>query len=178
MASPARAVLIPLALIAFSAGAAAQQRREAAAHEHGHGKLNIVIDGGNIQVELDAPAHDILGFEHQPKTKEQKAKLEKAVAVLKDAAKVYGLPADAGCALSKAEAGLEQPKAGESEHADFNATATFACTAIAKVRQIDLGLFKAFPEADKLDITIIGPKGQATASATRKSARVDLGKVN
>ena len=57
-------------------------------------------------------------------------------------------------------------------------SATFACTAIAKVRQIDLGLFKAFPEADKLDITIIGPKGQATASATRKSARVDLGKVN
>jgi hypothetical protein len=178
MASRVRTALIPLALVAFTAGAQAQQRREAGAHEHGHGKLNIVIDGGNIQFELDAPAHDILGFEHQPKTKEQQARLETAVAALKDAGRIYGLAADAGCTLSKAEAGLEQPEAGGSGHADFNATAVFSCTAIAKLRQIDLGLFKAFPDADKLDITIVGPKGQTTASATRKSARIDLGKVN
>lgn len=173
----AKAALVAAVLVALASGAPAQQRREAGAHAHGHGKLDIVIDGDTIQIGLDAPAHDILGYEHQPKTKEQAARLDKAVAALKDAGSIYRLPADAGCTLAKAEAGLEQPQDGGGEHADFNATATFSCTAIARLGQIDLDFFKAFPGADKLDITIIGPKGQATASASRKSPRVDLGKV-
>jgi hypothetical protein len=36
------------------------------AHEHGAIKLNIVIDGKDIEFEIDGPSESFLGFEHSP----------------------------------------------------------------------------------------------------------------
>lgn len=166
------------------AGAASAQeaRRELGPHVHGSGKLEIAIEGDRVSLDLDTPAHDIIGFEHAPQTPEQTKVLDAAVAKLKDAASVFRMTPDANCKLEKAEAGLEKPEAGESTgtaepeaHADFNGTFVFACGAIGKLKAIDLGYFAAFPEAAKLDITIISPKGQTTRQATREAPRIDLG---
>jgi hypothetical protein len=53
------------------------------AHEHGHGHLNLVLDGNQLMIELQAPAADLVGFEHAAKSDEEKAQYAKAMAQLK-----------------------------------------------------------------------------------------------
>jgi len=55
------------------AGASYAQQRQAGAHEHGRGTLNIALEGTRLSMELEAPGADIVGFEHRAKTKKQKA---------------------------------------------------------------------------------------------------------
>ena len=38
------------------------------AHEHGVSKLNLVIEGKRLEMELGSPGSDIVGFEHAPAT--------------------------------------------------------------------------------------------------------------
>lgn len=158
-------------------------RREAGAHVHGAGKLGIVIDGNTVSFDLDTPANDILGFEHPPKTTKEKAALQRAVAAFKDAGKVFGLSAAAGCRVTKAEAGLEEPEGagskeksaeGQEVHADFNSTVVFECRDVQKLKAIDFRYFTVFPYAQKLSVTLITQKGQASFEVTRSAPRLDL----
>ncbi|MEX5543051.1 ZrgA family zinc uptake protein, partial [Pseudomonas poae] len=34
------------------------------AHEHGVGRLNAVLDGQTLELELESPAMNLVGFEH------------------------------------------------------------------------------------------------------------------
>ena len=34
------------------------------AHEHGVAKLNVVLDDNTLELELDSPAMNLVGFEH------------------------------------------------------------------------------------------------------------------
>lgn len=51
-------------------------------HQHGHARMNMVIDGANIEMELISPAANILGFEYDAKTAEEKQILQKAQDIL------------------------------------------------------------------------------------------------
>ena len=54
-----------VALAVASTGAIAEEtRRELDAHQHGHGSLTIAIEGGQVQMALEVPGADIVGFEH------------------------------------------------------------------------------------------------------------------
>ena len=60
----------------------AQETRELGAHEHGHSALNIAIEGGQVAMELQAPGADIVGFEYEAISAEDRAKLDAAIAAL------------------------------------------------------------------------------------------------
>ena len=99
-----RTHLIIAAALAVSLPAiAAEEHRELGPHEHGHGKLNIAIEGNRVSMELEVPGADIVGFEHEASTPDQKAAVEKAKATLSDALAVFKLPAGAGCKLAEAQ---------------------------------------------------------------------------
>jgi len=63
-------IILPLtlcsALQAFSASAAEK-------HVHGEAELFIAIEGNKVLIEMESPADNFLGFEHVPRTKQQKA---------------------------------------------------------------------------------------------------------
>ncbi len=95
--------------------------RSAEAHEHGHSSLNMAIEGNTIELELVAPGADIVGFEYVAKSKEDKAKLEKATAKLKDVFSWMKIKGDAGCAVTKAAVEFETEEQhsahGKDDHA-------------------------------------------------------------
>lgn len=175
-------------LVLAGQSGAQETRRELGPHVHGTGRLDIVIDGNKLALDLDAPAHDIIGFEHAPGTPEQQAALDKATAALNDAASLFSPSSEAGCKLVKANAGLEQPEPADNSakkpsgeqhaHADINGSFEFECADITRLKAIKLGYFAAFPGAGKLEITISGPKSQATREATRGSPTIDLAGLN
>ena len=78
MKLPVTALLACLPLIVGSIALTADTKhREAGAHAHGHGKVNIAIEGQRLSIELEAPGADIVGFEHEAKTAAEKAAVKR-----------------------------------------------------------------------------------------------------
>ncbi|MEL0611072.1 zinc uptake protein ZrgA [Vibrio echinoideorum] len=59
-----------------------EEFRSHEAHVHGKVEVNIAQDGQELLVEVTAPGADVVGFEHAPKTAEQKKMFEQAIAQL------------------------------------------------------------------------------------------------
>jgi hypothetical protein len=196
--------------LAASASIGSAQHRQADAHEHGRGTLNIAIEGARLSMELEAPGADIVGFEHKAKTEQQKAAIEKAEQQLMEGEALFQLPAAAGCTLETSSAVLEgedhdheskehghkdhghkdsghkhrgdkgdkhaDAKADhDQEHSAFRAEYGFLCKAPAALASIVFDYFKVFAGAQKLDVTVITPKGQSKFEVSRTKPRIDLG---
>ena len=118
--------ITPIALgisLAISSFAYAEEGfRQHSAHVHGHVELNIAQDGKELLMEISAPGADVVGFEHAPKTSEQKHQLENAITTLKDVNNLFAFPASAGCvALNQSDAhtlegGDDHDKHDHDEH--------------------------------------------------------------
>jgi Protein of unknown function (DUF2796) len=107
--------------------AQADERRELGAHLHGHSTLQIVIEGGRVAMELEAPGMDIVGFEHAAATDAQKAALAEACSVLARPLELFAPPPEAGCevieaavelATEAAERTEDQEQAEDAPHAE------------------------------------------------------------
>lgn len=143
------------------------------AHEHGVAKLNVVLDGNTLELELDSPAMNLAGFEHAASSDADKAKVAAVRQQLEQPLKLFGLAAAAGCKEDQQE--LESPLFGDAAkaddhadehekghaHSDINAHYQFNCATPDKLAQIDLApLYKAFPATQKINVQLIGPNGQ------------------
>lgn len=193
------AIIAGLAVgLAAGSASAQESKRELGAHEHGHGTFNVAIDGKTVAIELIAPGADIVGFEHTPKTDEQKAKLAAAKAALEKIETVLELPGAAGCKVAKAE--VEAPyteekaakdshghghghddhgkKAGKDDdgeaHSEFHATYELTCSAPDALGQLKFAYFESFKGAEELAVTVVTPKGQKAFEATRAKSEVRL----
>ena len=138
------------------------------------GALNIAIEGNTVSRDFDAPGDDILGFETEAKTPEQKAALDAAIKTLSSPADLFVMPAAAGCKTATAKVEVNMSAAG---HSEFEGKYTLTCADPAKITDIDFKLFKAFPKADKVTVTVISAKGQQQFDATPKKPKVDLAGV-
>jgi hypothetical protein len=185
--------------LAATAGSGSAQHRQADAHEHGRGTLNIAIEGARVLMELEAPGADIVGFEHEARTEEQKAAMEKAEQQLMEGEALFKLPAAAGCTLVTSGAAREsgdhdhahgakddgkghahegdKVDHGESEHSTFRAEYTFECKSPAGLTGILFDYFQVFAGAQRLDVTVITPKGQSRFEVSRANPGIDLGGV-
>ncbi len=199
--------LLAFGLLLAGTAAAQDGRRQLDAHSHGEGRLAIAIEGNRLQMELDAPAADIVGFEHAPSTAKQHKTIADAAARLTKLTELITPSPEAGCAVTEAKVDLtglapakavkghahnhghkghshghdkpkDQAKAGAAEeHAEFRAVYTLECTTPASLKSLAFGYFKAFKGAEKLVVTMIGPKGQSSFEVTRKKPVLDLGGI-
>lgn len=78
------------------------------AHEHGHGNLNIAMEGDIVGLELRVPGADIVGFEHEANSAEDKAALKEATQKLVAPLSLFKPPAAAGCKVTSAKADFVQ----------------------------------------------------------------------
>jgi hypothetical protein len=189
-----RSIFIAAMFAACLPAVGAEEHRELGAHEHGVGRLNIAIEGKRISMELEVPGADIVGFEHEASTKEQKAAVKKAKSTLEGVLNVFKLPAEAKCKLAEAKVKIEtedhdNDKAGgksqakheeEKEgdhHSQFQATYAIDCAAPEKVTGIDFKYFELFPEARKLDINLATEKGQSHFEVSREQPQLKFGEI-
>jgi len=177
--------LLFLSGLAAAPSLAAEGHRELGAHEHGHGTLNIAIEGPKVTMELEAPGADIVGFEHAAKSRKEKAVVEEAVTQLKSPLALFTLPASAACRVTEAKVEVEKAghdhdakSAGAPEkddgHSEFHAEYALECASPANLTAIDFGYFRAFAGAEKLTVNVITPKGQNKFEVTRASPTLSL----
>lgn len=163
--------------------AQAESERELDAHEHGVGELNIAIDGTTVLIELTAPGADIVGFEYDAKTEQDLAAIEDAIALLAKPLDLIEFPQAAGCALTKASAGLEsdhedehvendhdhahdhdheehsENDSDEVSHTEFRAEYSMDCAAPDAIDRIDFTYFDVFSGARELEVQMITSSG-------------------
>jgi hypothetical protein len=177
-------------LLAGLACTVAPLAQAAGPHVHGIGALNLAVDGTEVFIELHSPAADVFGFEHAPRTAEQREQVAAAMDRLADGAALFRVPAEAGCELR--EAVPVSPFADEPDHAhdhgrhhhedhghegleahtDVSATYGFACAAAPA--WIEVGLFETFPGMQRLDVQLITVSGQGKAVLEPGASRLDL----
>lgn len=138
-----------------------------AAHQHGIGHLDLVLEGNQLVIELRAPAEDLLGFEHAPRTPEQQVQLTVLQDTLKQPEQLFALPAAAKCTLTSVELNsslfAEAPQAVPevaSQHADIQAQYQFSCAAVQHLQQLEVTLFQHFPGSQRLLLQAITPDSQ------------------
>ena len=168
--------------------ALAEEHRELGPHEHGHGTVNIAIEGNTIKMELEAPGDDIAGFEHDPSTPQEKKTLEEAKDKLSKPLDLFQPPAAAKCAAkgAKVEIVEEKHEAGEEEkdehgaeahHNAFHAEYTLECSAIKELKGMNFVYFAAFTNAQGLTVNFITGKSQSKFEVSRGAPKLDLSSV-
>ena len=95
------------------------------AHVHGQAALEIVAEGGTVQLNLYSPLENLLGFEHAPRTVEERRSAQAMVAKLHQADSLFVFTPAARCRLESAGLSsavlspdlLAAPVSGKSQHA-------------------------------------------------------------
>lgn len=189
----------PLLLCRFAlcalAGAIGPVSAQEPAHKHGAAELRIVVDGPQLQLALETPLDNLVGFEHAPRNDKQRTAVRAMAAKLRQpqelftptpaarctpgevslesavlAPELLGEKKSAGAAAGAQGATAHEkgpPKKGAGgEHADLDASFTWRCEAPAQLKGIDVGLMQAFPGLRKLDVQVVGPRGQSATQLT------------
>lgn len=162
------------------------------AHEHGAGKLNFAVDGNRVEIEVELPGVDVVGFEHAASTAEQKAAIKAAAVRLGDGLALFEFPKAAGCQQQSAEveapeaerdhdekhAGEDKEHAGEDagkeeeSHSEFHAHYQMNCAKPAALKSMTVKIFTLFPSVKELDAQIISPSGQSAQEITPQNTQI------
>ena len=153
----------------------------AGAHEHGIARLGLAVDGTVLTIDLQLPAESVFGFDHAPRSAEERAIAAEALDRLRTGgASLVAFPDGATCALESAEVqapeGAEGDQPGEdqqpqedeghehedegNQHEDVRLLATLTCSrepiGPASLRFADL-----LPRVEQVDLTVFTAVGEA-----------------
>ena len=194
---------LPILFALLATPALAEGARELDAHEHGVGALNIAIDGDTVAMELHAPGADIVGFEYEATSAEDRAAIDAAVALLAKPLDLFVLPTTAECSVTKASAGLESDEGhedhaegdehddhadghadgdghddhddhAEASHTEFHAEYMLTCGNPGAMNGIDFAYFSIFENALELEVQIVSASGAKAFEVERNMPTLDL----
>lgn len=143
------------------------------AHEHGVARLDVAQEGTTLELDLNTPAMNIVGFEHAATTEADKAKLAAAREALLKPHGLFNVPEAAQCSVISQK--LTSPLFGdkdedddgdadEHEHSEIHAHYQFTCNVPAVLTKLDLSqLFTTFPATQKIQVQLITSKRQLGA---------------
>ncbi len=165
------------------------------AHQHGVANVNIAISKQALVIELDTPADNVLGFEHEPRTEQQKQHLSNTLLLLNRADSLFNIPGSAECKVQQVkiknpfthdehaeDEHEEHDKHAEDEHeeheehethSDFEILYTYDCQ--HQLSNINMaGLFKHFPNFITLKVQWVNENRQSAKTVTKKDYQVNF----
>jgi hypothetical protein len=178
---------LPFALLPLTATQAAADDHEheahasLAAHQHGAAQLNVALDGNTLELALESPTMNIVGFEHAAISASDQAAAAKAQQQLQDPLALFNIPAAADCSVESSE--LSSPlftpsttaAVTEVEHSDVDADYALSCSHPEQLQALELSeLFKRFPAMQKIQVQLIGPKGQQGGELSPSNPRLSF----
>lgn len=148
------------------------------AHVHGVARLDMALDGRTLELELDTPAMNVVGFEHAATSDADKMTLALARETLLKPHALFSIPEAAQCTVTKQK--VESPLFGdkvedddhddadgdkhEHEHSEIHGHYTFTCAVPAVLNKLDLTqLFTSFPATKTIQVQLVTPKRQLGA---------------
>ena len=190
IAVAASAALVSLAL---DGAATETEHREHDAHEHGHGVLNVVVEGHELIIEFEIPAVNVVGFEHEPSNDEERHAVETALNAFGRAESLFVPTRAAGCRAEKVEvslAGMEHEEGeehgherheheakaeGEAEaHSELHGEYEFHCDAPQKLESLEVRVFQHLRDVDEIDVQLVTPTMQTALELHAEAASLKL----
>lgn len=136
-----------IALAATSAQAA--PKRSHGAHKHGEFKVEITVVETEAKVSIESDTESILGFEHEAKTPEQKAKVEQ---VTSDFKKKIGewiqFDSTLGCVYTPNEVTFH----ADGSHRDLDASYSVKCQSTPVGSTLTIQIGSVFPSVKHAEI--------------------------
>ncbi|MGO1502564.1 MAG: ZrgA family zinc uptake protein [Marinobacter sp.] len=139
-------------------------------HQHGHAELQLAFNDNRIDLLLVSPADTLFGFEHLPRTPEQRQTAESVTQWLGENPLVN--TPDSTCTV---QAGTVQHETeshndhdghdhGDREqHTDIEVTQILVCPGLSTSTSLTTPLTNRFPALEHLNIAWAGPDGQGAA---------------
>lgn len=145
------------------------------AHAHGIAQLNMALDGQTLELVLESPAMNLVGFEYKPSSAADQAKVAAARSLLEQPVTLFSLNAGA-CSIDRQELQsplFESASNAPQEHSEIHASYQFDCKNPHELKELNLSeLFKQFPATTKVQVQLIGPNGQQGLELTPDNARL------
>lgn len=171
------------------------KKRHHDAHVHGSGELMLVTMDNQLMIEIAVLGFDIVGFEHQPSSAEQKERVKTAIKFLQDTSANIITPEDAECSATTegvVETSLESQEHDahhdehnhdehnhhegheDNTHAEFKIVYNLACVDMSELSHVDIATFTQFPNMEKLTAQAATETGQFATSLSANSIRFNL----
>lgn len=175
--------------VACASPAYAQEFTQHAAHEHGKATLDLAVDAGTVTMRLSAPAMDIVGFEHAPRTDAERGAAESANVVLKQHKALFAFPVAARCTAAGADVtppawgagshdhaahGRKRADAPGESHADYVVQWRFTCAAPAALAFVDVKIPERFRKDLVVEANVITDSVQTRQQLRSGAIRVKL----
>lgn len=153
----------------------ASTERQLDSHVHGGATLNMATDNDVLIIEFDSPWMNLLGFEHQPSTDEQRASVDESVQRLQLG---NGLFTFAGTRCDMTDVVIENSiDSDHEEHSAVMVSYTFECVDLRHLESVDVGLFSVWPGIDDIDVQLAGPKSQSAMELDPDNRQIDMAPV-
>lgn len=180
-------------LLILSASTRAESQ---SAHVHGLATLTIALEGGVLEMQFKSPAANLLGFEHEAESAEQKQLVLQAEATLKAPSSLFSF-SGASCQLLETEVDVsdvlkqDHHSHGKSHsdhhhshdhnhsdehggHSDIAGHYRYSCEPTGAEVSISVELFDSFSGIEKIDAMWITESGQSAAPLTAANNTIFL----
>ncbi|WP_261816924.1 DUF2796 domain-containing protein [Vibrio gallicus] len=180
--------LLSLCLSTSALGAGFRQH---GAHVHGYVTYNIAQDHNQLIIDIFSPGMDIVGFEHDPKTTQEKQAIQRAMELFKDYSSIIDIPSQAQCSiasnntniiksspndiLSKKENGkIHNPFVDHSTHANFEIEYLFNCDNPEQLNTISTYWFQHFPATKFITANHITDLKQGADELSKNQTKIHI----
>lgn len=152
--------------------------RQHEAHVHGEAKLNISIDKKILVFELSTPALNVLGFEHEPRTHQEKERVNKVNKILSAYENVISIP-NLNCEQTQVE--IISPYADEAiqannghkhehheeGHSEYYLSHSLTCKDMNRLEYVEVTLFDNFEGFENIKAIWINQTGAGSSEITK-----------
>jgi len=152
-------------------------------HLHGTATLQVAVDNQRLTLLFSSPLDNVLGFERKARNQAEVAQVQNMINQFYKP-KLFVPSKAAQCKLqtvnldsvvikkksppASAERHAHQEDAG---HADLDAEIVYQCNQVKNLRDLQVNLFKVFPNLHELRVEIVSERGQTAAKLTPKNNR-------
>lgn len=141
------------------------------AHVHGAAELMLATEGTLLEIMLQSPVVNLLGFEHKPGTDAEQQAWQQQQNLLQRG-QWLTLPSSAQCQLQQAQ--LNEPWAGATTHADINLSLSYRCDAPEHLHTVQLSLFTQAAELEQVAVQWVSGSQQGAGTLSAKQPVLTL----
>jgi len=191
-------IFMVLVCLVVSFSFSAHASREKDSHEHGAANVMLAMEGEKLQLNFEVPSESLIGFEHFPKSQDQRWYFNEAIKSLLEPSKLFSIPADAECLLvginvsqslfaAKDEHGHEEKdehgheekdehghdESDKSEiHSEFISKYHWNCEHLDEIDSIGTQLMNIFPRIEEIRVRWITKNNQGSIELESKDDRI------
>jgi hypothetical protein len=157
---------------------------EPGAHVHGVASLQVAVDDKTLTMNFSSPLDNLIGFEHKAQNQAEVGKVQNMINQFYKKPSLFTPSKTAECQIKtikldslvikkKPEDIAKKPEQEEEVgHADLDGEFIFTCNHPEKISDLQVNLFKIFPNLHQLNVEVVSAKGQSAAKLTPENNQI------